>query len=129
MAASLSTPALTIEEFDRLYGGETPAYEYWDGMAIQKPAPTVLHSLLQFVLQALLKQKGLAAAAEVRIKVNLTREPVPDVIAGHHPLAPYPTEPMAIVIYRGLVAERHSATHPAQVPVLCRAADSRHLCL
>ncbi len=98
MAASFSTFALTVEEFDRLYGGETPAYEYWDGLAIQKPVPTVLHSLLQFVLQTLLKQKGLVAAAEVRIKLNPTKEPVPDVIASHRPRAPYPTEPMAIVI-------------------------------
>ena len=98
MAASPSTSALTIEEFERLYGGETPAYEYWDGLAIQKPVPTVLHSLLQFVLQTLLKQRGLAAASEVRIKVNPTKEPVPDVIAGHRPRAPYPDKPMAIVI-------------------------------
>ena len=98
MAASFSTPPLTIEEFERLYGGETPAYEYWDGVAIQKPVPTVLESLLQFVLQTLLRQKGLAAAAEVRIKINPTKEPVPDVIAGHRPRAPYPDKPMAIVI-------------------------------
>lgn len=98
MAASLSTPVLTIEEFERLYGGETPAYEYWDGLAIQKPVPTLLHSLLQFVLQVLLKQKGLAAAAEVRIKLNSIREPVPDVIAVRRPRAPYPDKPMAIVI-------------------------------
>ena len=98
MAASLSIPALTLEEFERLYGGETPAYEYWDGLAIQKPVPTVLHSLLQFVLQVLLRQRGLAAAAEVRIKLNPTKEPVPDVIAGHRPRAPYPDQPMAIVI-------------------------------
>jgi len=98
MAASLSIAALTLEEFERLYGSETPAYEYWDGLAIQKPVPTVLHSLLQFVLQVLLRQRGLAAAAEVRIKLNPAKEPVPDVIAGHRPRAPYPDQPMAIVI-------------------------------
>src|SRR5438105_4068914 len=91
-------PALTIKEFERLYGGEAPTYEYWDGLAIQKPASTVLHSLLQFVLQVLLKQRGLAAAADVRIKVNPTKEPVPDVVAGHRPRAPYPDKPMTIVI-------------------------------
>jgi Uma2 family endonuclease len=98
MAVGPATPALTMEEFERLYGGETPAYEYWDGLAIQKPVPTVLHSWLQFVLQVLLKQKGLAAAAEVRIKVNPTKEPVPDVIAGHRPRAPYPDKPVEIVM-------------------------------
>jgi Uma2 family endonuclease len=50
------------------------------------------------VLQALLKQRGLAAAAEVRIKINPTKEPVPDVIAGHRLRALYPKVPMAIVI-------------------------------
>ncbi len=89
MATNPVTPFLTIEEFIRLYGAEKPAYEYWDGLAVQKPTPTILHSFLQFVLQSLLKRRGLAAAGEVRIKLHSTREPAPDVIAGPRLQSPY----------------------------------------
>lgn len=47
MTAS-STQALTIEEFLALPNiDESPAWEYVDGMAMQKPMPKTRHSLLQ----------------------------------------------------------------------------------
>lgn len=98
MAVNVSSTPLTIEQFERLYGEEKPAYEYWDGIAIQKPMPTLLHSFLQFVLQTLFIQRGLAAGGEVRVKIHPTREPVPDVIAGERLQAPYPKKPMPIVV-------------------------------
>ena len=98
MAASVSTTRLTIEQFESVYGEEKPAYEYWDGIAIQKPMPTIFHSLLQIVLETLLHVRGLIAAVEVRIKLDPTKEPVPDVIAGERLQAPYPKRPMPIVV-------------------------------
>ena len=47
MTAAL-TQTLTIEEFLKLpYVEESPAWEYIDGIAIQKPMPKTRHSMLQ----------------------------------------------------------------------------------
>jgi Uma2 family endonuclease len=47
MTASL-TPILTLEEFLNLpYLEDSPAWEYGDGVAIQKPMPKTRHSILQ----------------------------------------------------------------------------------
>jgi Uma2 family endonuclease len=75
------TLPLSIEEFHRLYDEAKPAYEYWNGAAIQKPRPTVLHGIVQFLIMSLLKQAGWRVASEVRLKVTKDAEPVPDVIA------------------------------------------------
>ena len=98
MAARVVQNLLTIEEFDRLHGDEKPYYEYWDGQAIQKPMPTLLHSLLQFVLVKIFWERGLIAAAEVRIKLSQERQPLPDVIADERLQHPYPTKPFAIAV-------------------------------
>jgi Uma2 family endonuclease len=90
--------SLTIEAFERLYGDEKPYYEYWDGQAIQKPMPTILHSLLQFILVQLFWERGLAAGAEVRIKLSNEKQPLPDVIADERLQHPYPTKPFAIAV-------------------------------
>lgn len=79
MAAQASP--LTIEEFHKLYDGAKPAYEYWFGQAIQKPMPTNLHGLIQFILATLLKRAGWNPNIEVRLKVVREAEPVPDLIA------------------------------------------------
>ncbi|MBV8709970.1 MAG: Uma2 family endonuclease [Acidobacteriaceae bacterium] len=98
MAASPQTGYLTLEEFDRLYSDEKPYYEYWDGQAIQKPMPTLLHSLLQLVLLNLLSEIGLISGGEVRLKLSQTKQPLPDVIAGSRLQHPYPTKPFAVAI-------------------------------
>lgn len=98
MASGVLGKSLTLEEFDRLYSGEKPYYEFWDGRAIQKPMPTLLHSLLQIVLVNLLRGLGLVAAGEVRIKLSEARQPLPDVIAGARLEHPYPTKPFEVAI-------------------------------
>jgi Uma2 family endonuclease len=89
---------LTLEAFDRLYGDQKPYYEYWDGQALQKPTPTFLHSLLQFILMQLFWEHGLAAGAEVRIKLSPDKQPLPDVICDERLEHPYPTKPFAIAV-------------------------------
>jgi Uma2 family endonuclease len=69
---------LSNEEFHRLYDGAKPAYEYWFDAAVQKPMPTLLHSLVQSILVIVLRKAGWNAAVEVRLKVVREAEPVPD---------------------------------------------------
>ena len=96
----VSTVAYTsdLETVRRSHIDEKPYYEYWDGQAIQKPAPSVLHSLLQVILINLLRETGLISAGEVRLQLNRTRQPIPDVIAGNRLQHPYPTKPFAVAI-------------------------------
>ena len=98
MAVTLVSNPLTLQEFERRYGAEKPYYEYWDGEALQKPMPTLLHSLLQLILINLLRGIGLIAAGEVRLKLSETRQPLPDVVAGSRLEHPYPTKPFEVVI-------------------------------
>jgi Uma2 family endonuclease len=72
---------LTIQDFHRLYDGAKPAYEYWFGVATQKPMPTILHGIVQFIIATLLERAGWNVSLEVRLKVDPNAEPVPDVIA------------------------------------------------
>jgi Uma2 family endonuclease len=81
--ATQSAP-LTLEEFHRLYDGRKPAYEYWFGRAIQKPMPTLLHSLMQAALILLLEKAGWISGPEVRLKASKEAEPVPDLIASRN---------------------------------------------
>ena len=97
MAASPSS-FLTLDQFDQIYGDEKPYHEYWDGEAIQKPMPTLLHSYLQMILVTLLRRIGLAAAGEVRIKLSQTKQPLPYVIAGKRLQHPYPTKPFLVAV-------------------------------
>jgi Uma2 family endonuclease len=91
---------LSLEEFHARYDCEKPHYEYWDGEAVQKAMPTVLHSVLQAVLTALLWSLGFKSGPEIRLKLDPDYEPVPDVIAieGAWPSLAYPTEPFEIVV-------------------------------
>ena len=72
---------LSIQEFHRLYDEAKPAYEYWFGEAVQKPMPTILHGIVQFIIATLLERSGWNTSLEVRLKIVLDAEPVPDVIA------------------------------------------------
>lgn len=98
---------LSLEEFHRLYDGAKPAYEYWHGMAVQKPMPTFLHGIVQSLIMMLLDRAGWTTGSEVRLKVIRDAEPVPDVVA-----------------IRGKARERY----PTSAPELCieiRSPDDR----
>jgi len=78
--ATQSLPS-SLAEFHRKYDGAKPAYEYWRGMTIQKPIPTVLHGVVQSIVMMLLERAGWNTASEVRLKVVSDAEPIPDAIA------------------------------------------------
>lgn len=83
---------LTIQEFHKLYDGAKPAYEYWFGQAVQKSMPTLLHGVVRLIIATLLEKSGWNTSLEVRLKVVLDAEPVPDVIAIRGKFkGPYPT--------------------------------------
>lgn len=98
MATGHVAAHLTLDEFELLYGAAEPHYEYWDGEAIQKPMPTILHSLLQAILIRLLHDIGLLSGGEIRLKLSPTKQPLPDVIAGSRLQHPYPTKPFEVAI-------------------------------
>lgn len=89
---------LSLDEFHKLYDGAKPVYEYWFGRAIQKPMPTILHGIVQFVIAMLLERGGWNTSTEVRLKVVPDAEPVPDVIA---------------------VRGKYTGSYPKKAPDLC----------
>jgi Uma2 family endonuclease len=90
---------LSLQEFHDRYDHEKPYYEYWDGEAVQKSVPTMLHSLIQKILLRLLDGIGYAAGAEVTLKLDPAYEPIPDVIAFEGSIGePYPTSPFEVAI-------------------------------
>jgi Uma2 family endonuclease len=97
--AAVDEPRLSPEEFRAWYSGEKPYFEYWDGEAVQKTAPTRLHSLIQEILVRLLDALGYDAGQEITLKLDPANEPLPDVIAAEGSIGdPYPTEPFEVVI-------------------------------
>ncbi len=99
MATASAPGNLTLEEFERQYGGLKPYYEYWFGSAVQKSMPTFQHALLQKILVRLLDQLGYVAAPELTLKIGREFQPVPDVVALRRPIdQPYPTKPVEIVV-------------------------------
>src|ERR1700683_2968946 len=90
---------LSIEEFHARYDGEKPYYEYWNGEAVQKSMPTLVHGLIQKILMRLLDGIGYDSASEVTLKLDPAYEPIPDIIAIDGPVGdPYPTSPFDVVI-------------------------------
>jgi Uma2 family endonuclease len=90
---------LSVQEFHARYDGEKPYYEYWNGEAVQKSMPTLLHGLIQKILMLLLDGIGYVSASEVTLNLSPDYEPVPDVIASDGPIAdPYPTSPFDVAI-------------------------------
>ncbi len=86
---------VTPEQFAELYSeGQKPHFEYWFGEAIQKPMPTLIHGVMQWVLAMLLARRGWKASTEVRLKISKVAYPVPDIVANHKSFATdsYPTE-------------------------------------
>ena len=80
MTASL-TQTLTIEEFLKLpFIEESPAWEYIDGVAIQKPMPKTRHSILQKRLLAEVDRHSEAYTALPELRCTFAgRSLVPDV--------------------------------------------------
>ena len=90
---------LSLEQFESLYRGEKPHFEYWFGEAIQKSMPTYLHGTFQWVLAMLIARRGWKSATEVRLKLSALASPVPDVVADRRRIEnPYPTQPFDLCI-------------------------------
>jgi|SRR5450432_1389286 Uma2 family endonuclease len=93
---SSATTSVSVAEY--LSGSFKPACEYIDGVLRQKPMPTKLHALMQFLLVALLRRQGVEALAEVSVRVSPTRFLIPDVIADIRIEDPYPTAAVALCV-------------------------------
>jgi Uma2 family endonuclease len=90
---------LTAEQFRLKYAGTKPHYELLNGEAVQKPMPTTLHSILQFVLAVMLKELGFKARPELTLAIDDAWEPVPDLSGISGPEEdPYPTRAIAVAI-------------------------------
>ncbi len=100
MPTLVEAPSLTLEAFHAQYDGEKPYYEYWNGEAVQKTMPTLIHSLIQKILCFLLDAMGYESSAEIKLKLAQAYEPIPDVIAWERGSmqGPYPTKPFDVVI-------------------------------
>jgi Uma2 family endonuclease len=70
---------LTIEEYDRLYGGES-GWEYRSGVAYRKPVPTLLHGILAALLADLLRLAGYISSVEVDVRLTADWSPRPDAM-------------------------------------------------
>jgi Uma2 family endonuclease len=90
---------LTASEFRVRFSTRKPNYELLSGEAVQKPLPTKLHSILQFVLAVMLKELGFKARPELTLAIDDSWEPTPDVsgILGAEE-GPYPTSATAVAI-------------------------------
>ena len=69
---------LTVEEFDKRYGGES-GWEYWYGEAVRKPSADKLHALLEKILMRLLDAAGYESGGEFDFKARRDWQPRPDV--------------------------------------------------
>ena len=91
-----STTLVPLEEYLK-YSGK-PASEYIDGVLRQKPMPTKMHALIQFLLVTILRRQGVEALSEVTVRLSESRFLVPDVIAAPSIQDPYPTEPVLLCV-------------------------------
>lgn len=97
--AAVAEHKLSLHEFHARHAGEKPYFEYWDGEAVQKSMPTLLHSLIQKILVLLLDAMGFDSRPEVTLRLDPTYEPIPNVIAAEGVFTdPYPTKPFEVVI-------------------------------
>jgi Uma2 family endonuclease len=96
---SVAAAKLNRERFRALYAGRKPHYELLDGEAFQKPLPTRLHSILQFVLSVMLKELGFKSRPELTLAISESWEPTPDVCGILGPEEdPYPSQAVAVAI-------------------------------
>ena len=91
-----STTLVPLEEYLKHSG--KPACEYLDGVLRQRPMPTKVHALIQFLLVTILRRQGVEALAEVTVRLSKSRFLVPDVIAALSIQDPYPTEPVLLCV-------------------------------
>ena len=91
-----ATATVSVEDY--LRRTEKPYCEYVDGVLYPKPMATLLHSLVQFMLQVLLRRQGVQAAAEVQVRISPTKYLIPDVIAAASLRSPYPTDPVLLCV-------------------------------
>lgn len=92
-------PHQSIGQFRVLYSQGKPYYELLAGEVVQKPAPTRLHSILQFVLCVMLKELGFKSRPELTLAIDDSWEPTPDVCGIIGPEEdPYPTRAVAVAI-------------------------------
>ena len=85
-----------VEEYFTL--SYKPTCEFIDGVLREKPAPTKLHALIEFLLVTILRRQGVEALAELTVRLSKTRFLVPDVIAAPSIQDPYPTEPVTLCV-------------------------------
>jgi Uma2 family endonuclease len=97
MATALQS--LSVTEFEEQYGHEKPYYEFWYGEAIQKSMPSSVHGLLQKIILDLLDKASFKAMSEVKLKIDPSFNPVPDIIATRGRVeVPYPTTAVEVVV-------------------------------
>jgi Uma2 family endonuclease len=91
-----ATAIVSVEDY--LRRTEKPSCEYVDGVLYPKPMATLLHGLIQFMLQVLLRKQGVQAVAEVHVRLSPTKYLIPDVIAAPTLEGPYPVEPILLCV-------------------------------
>jgi len=91
-----ATATVSVEDY--LRRTEKPYCEYVDGVLYPKPMATLLHGLIQFMLQVLLRKQGVQAVAEVHVRLSPTKYLIPDVIAAPTLEGPYPTVPVLLCV-------------------------------
>ena len=96
--SALTSPSLTLEEFQTRFGGLKPYHEYWSGVPVQKPMPTWLHMCIQRLLADLIEEAGYYAGIELEMRISQDWQPIPDVVGMSEIEEPYPTKPFEIVV-------------------------------
>jgi Uma2 family endonuclease len=66
--------------------------------ALPSLVPTTFHSRIQWKLVTLLRQQGIDALPEVRIRLRDRKSLIPDVVAAPELQGPYPTEPVLLCV-------------------------------
>ena len=90
---------LTSPTFRETYADRKPYFEVLDGEAVQKAMPTELQSILQFVLQLILRELGFKARPELTLAIDESWEAIPDVCGLLGPgESPYPTRAIAVAM-------------------------------
>lgn len=94
------TGLVSVEEY--LATDYTPNAEYEDGVVRPKTMPTYWHSLLEFAISKLIRERNpkLVAAPEQTVRIREGRYLIPDVVAQWRDdiQAPYPTRPVALCV-------------------------------
>jgi Uma2 family endonuclease len=88
---------ISVEEY--LANPSVPESEYIDGVLRPRTLPTLLHSIISYVLIVMLRAQGVRAYAEVSIRPSKTRFLIPDLVADRQKIeTPYPVKPVSLCI-------------------------------